>query len=112
MKSKFKHILSGILSTATALSAIPIASAKAEESISSYPYTMFASSYNDGAITVDEDGILDGDEYYSGYVSQDLTPDENSKYPGDTAKEQNGDRFNANASAQIHRTNVEGRLAL
>ncbi len=52
MKSKFKRILSGILSTATALSAIPIASAKAEESISSYPYTMFASSYDEGAITV------------------------------------------------------------
>lgn len=52
MKSKFKRILSGILSTATALSAIPIASAKAEESISSYLYTMFASSYDEGAITV------------------------------------------------------------
>ena len=40
------------------------------------------------------------------------TPDESSKYPGDTAKEQNGDRFNANASAQNHRTNVERRLGL
>lgn len=52
IKSKFKRILSGMLSAATALGAVPVASAKAEDSTSSYPYTMFASSYDDGAITV------------------------------------------------------------
>ena len=41
-----------MLSAATALGAIPVASAKTEDSTSSYPYTMFASSYDDGAITV------------------------------------------------------------
>ena len=46
------------------------------------------------------------------YKAYGNTPDESSKYPGDTAKEQNGDRFNANASAQNHRTNVERRLGL
>ena len=35
-----------------AVSAVPIVSAQAEESIEPYPYTMFAASSDDGAITV------------------------------------------------------------
>lgn len=37
------------------------------------------------------------------------TSDEISKYPGDEAKEENGDRFNANVSAKNHRTSVKER---
>ena len=35
-----------------AISTVPIVSAHAEESTDPYPYTMFASSFDDGAITV------------------------------------------------------------
>lgn len=52
MKPIFKRLLSGILSATMAVSAIPIVSAHAEESTESYPYTMFAASSDDGAITV------------------------------------------------------------
>ena len=38
------------------------------------------------------------------------TPDKSSKYPGDTAKEENGNRYNANKKAQEHRADVERRL--
>lgn len=38
------------------------------------------------------------------------TRDESSKYPGDTEKEKNGDRYNSNVSAQAHRAEVEERL--
>lgn len=50
--TKFKRILSGVLSAVMAVSAVPIVSAQAEESIEPYPYTMFAASSDDGAITV------------------------------------------------------------
>lgn len=50
--TKFKRILSGVLSAVMAVSAVPIVSAQAEESIEPYPYTMFAASSEDGAITV------------------------------------------------------------
>lgn len=52
MKSKFKRIISGILSVAVMISAVPIVSANAEESTEPYPYTLFAASSDEGAITV------------------------------------------------------------
>ncbi len=50
--TKFKRILSGVLSTIMAVSAVPIVSAHAEENAEPYPYTMFAASSDEGAITV------------------------------------------------------------
>ncbi|MBO5017149.1 MAG: DUF4474 domain-containing protein [Bacteroidaceae bacterium] len=50
--TKFKRLLSGVLSAVMTVSAIPIVSAHAEESIEPYPYTMFAASSDEGAITV------------------------------------------------------------
>lgn len=52
MKTIFNRLLSGILSAAMILSAIPIVPTRAEESTEPYPYTMFAASSDDGAITV------------------------------------------------------------
>jgi hypothetical protein len=52
MKPIFKRLLSGVLSATMTVSAIPIVSAHAEESAEPYPYTMFAASSEDGAITV------------------------------------------------------------
>ena len=52
MKPIFKRLLSGVLSTIMAISAVPIVSANSEESAESYPYTLFAASKDDGAITV------------------------------------------------------------
>lgn len=55
MKPIFNRLLSGILSVAVTLSAVPIISAHAEESPEIYPYTLFAASYNEGAITINAD---------------------------------------------------------
>ena len=52
MKPIFKRLLSGVLSATMTVSAIPIISAHAEESAEPYPYTMFAASSVEGAITV------------------------------------------------------------
>ena len=52
MKPIIKHLLSGVLSTAMAFSAIPIVPAHADESTKSYPYMLFAASDAEGAITV------------------------------------------------------------
>lgn len=52
MKPIFKRLLSGVLSATMTVSTIPIISAHAEESAEPYPYTMFAASSEDGAITV------------------------------------------------------------
>lgn len=50
--TKFKRLLSGVLSAVMTVSAVPIVSAHADESTEPYPYTMFAASSDDGAITV------------------------------------------------------------
>jgi hypothetical protein len=50
--TKFKRLLSGVLSVVMAVSAVPIVSVNAEESIEPYPYTLFAASSDEGAITV------------------------------------------------------------
>lgn len=52
MKPIFKRLLSGVLSATMTISAIPIVPVHAEESAEPYPYTMFAASSDDGAITV------------------------------------------------------------
>ena len=49
---KFKRLLSGMLSAVIAVSAVPIVSVHAEESTEPYPYTLFAASSDEGAITV------------------------------------------------------------
>ena len=55
--TKFKRILSGVLSAIMTVSAVPIVSAHAEESTEPYPYTMFAVSNSDGAITINADNV-------------------------------------------------------
>lgn len=50
--TKFKRLISGVLSAVMAVSAVPIVSVNAEESSEPYPYTMFAASSEEGAITV------------------------------------------------------------
>ena len=57
MKPIFKRLLSGVLSATMTVSAIPIVSAHAEESAEPYPYTMFAASSDDGAITVNAENF-------------------------------------------------------
>lgn len=52
MKPIFKRFLSGVLSAAMTVSAIPIVSSHAAEGGESYPYTMFAASNDEGAITI------------------------------------------------------------
>lgn len=52
MKPIFNRMLSGVLSLVMTASAIPIFSTHAEESTDPYPYTLFAASSDEGAITV------------------------------------------------------------
>ncbi len=52
MKTHLKRLFSGVLSLVMAISAIPFVSVRAEESNEPYPYTMFAASDAEGAITV------------------------------------------------------------
>lgn len=55
--TKFKRLLSGVLSAVMTVSAVPIVSAHADESTEPYPYTMFAASSDDGAITVNAENF-------------------------------------------------------
>lgn len=57
MKPIFKRMLSGVLSAVMTVSAVPIVSAHAEESAEPYPYTMFAASNSDGAITINANNV-------------------------------------------------------
>lgn len=50
--TNFKRVLSGMLSAVMAVSAVPIVSVHADESTEPYPYTLFAASSDEGAITV------------------------------------------------------------
>lgn len=52
MKPIIKRMLSGVLSVAMTISAIPFVSVHADENTNPYPYTMFAASSDEGAITV------------------------------------------------------------
>ena len=49
---KSKRLLSGIVATAIAASMLPTLPAMAEETTEKYPYTLFAASSEEGAITV------------------------------------------------------------
>jgi len=55
--TKFKRLLSGVLSAVITISAIPFTSATAEDSNEPYPYTMFAASSDEGAIIVNADNF-------------------------------------------------------
>ncbi|MBQ3920316.1 MAG: hypothetical protein II695_11625 [Oscillospiraceae bacterium] len=57
MKPSLKRILSGMLSIAVAISAVPSVSTYADEVTVAYPYTLFASSGDEGAITVNADNF-------------------------------------------------------
>ena len=57
MKPIFKRLLSGVLSATMTISAIPVVSARAEESTEPYPYTMFAASNDNGAITINAENF-------------------------------------------------------
>ena len=54
----FKRILSGMLSLTIAVSAVPVITTYADESTEPYPYTMFAASSDEGAITVNASNQL------------------------------------------------------
>lgn len=55
--TKFKRLFSGVLSAIMTVSSVPIVSVHAEENSEPYPYTLFASSSDDGAITVNADNF-------------------------------------------------------
>ena len=52
MKTHFKRLISALLSTVMLVSIIPVTYVQAEESTDSYPYTLFAASSDEGAITI------------------------------------------------------------
>ncbi len=52
LKRNFKRILSGVMSAAMAATLLPSLPAVAEEASEKYPYTMFAASDTEGAITI------------------------------------------------------------
>ena len=52
LKRNFKRILSGVMSAAMAATLLPSLPAVAEEAAEKYPYTMFAASDTEGAITI------------------------------------------------------------
>ena len=57
MKPIFKRLLSGVLSATMTISAIPVVFSRAEESTEPYPYTMFAASNDNGAITINAENF-------------------------------------------------------
>lgn len=57
MKSTFKRLLSSVLSVTTLASTMPLESVFAEDTREDYPYTLFASSNAEGAITIETDNF-------------------------------------------------------
>ena len=57
MNKKSKRIISMLLSTVMSLSSIPPVVARSEDNTERYPYTFFAGSSDDGAITINSDNI-------------------------------------------------------
>lgn len=89
MKPIFKRILSGVLSAVMTVSAVPITSVRAEESVKQYPYTMFAASSDEGAITVNASNfcvngnicentieIYLNNSYFMNFISVDMNDDD------------------------------------
>ncbi|MCM1530191.1 MAG: hypothetical protein NC093_09385 [Alistipes sp.] len=58
LKSKFKRVLSGVLSLVVTASILPCSAFADEQPVpEKYPYTMFAASSDEGAITINTDNI-------------------------------------------------------
>ena len=91
MKPIFKRVLSGILSTITAVNAVPFVSANAEESAELYPYTMFAASDTEGAITVNANNLS-----INGYVATNgtIASSENLNINGTITEDADEEMFN------------------
>lgn len=67
--TKFKRLLSGVLSVIMTIGTVPITSIHAEESTEPYPYTMFAASSDEGAITVNAGNFcINGDVATNGTI--------------------------------------------
>lgn len=91
MKPIFKRVLSGILSTITAVNAVPFVSANAEESAELYPYTMFAALDTEGAITVNANNLS-----INGYVATNgtIASSENLNINGTITEDADEEMFN------------------
>lgn len=69
MKSTFKRLLSSVLSVSTLASTMTLAPVLAEDTREDYPYTLFASSDEEGAITIDADNfVINGEIATNGTV--------------------------------------------
>ena len=70
MKPTFKRLLSGVLSMTMLVSAVPPVSVFAENTSGCYPYTLFASSTDEGAITVNAGNFcVNGNVAVNGTIS-------------------------------------------
>lgn len=65
------------------VSAIPVVSVDAEDNLQSYPYAMFASSYSDGAITVNSNNFCVNCGTYN-YCSDQINSELHQKFDIDT----------------------------
>ena len=52
MKKRFRRLFTGMLSAVMTLSAMPLATIHGENEVQRYPYTFFAGSSAEGAITI------------------------------------------------------------
>ncbi|MDE6787762.1 MAG: hypothetical protein K2J47_00365, partial [Ruminococcus sp.] len=69
MKLSLKQLLSSVLSISTLASAMPLTPVFAEDAKENYPYTLFASSDVEGAITIDADNfVINGEIATNGTV--------------------------------------------
>lgn len=57
MRLKLKRVLSNMMSAVMAISTIPLGSIHAEKNTEPYPYTMFAASSDEGAITINANNV-------------------------------------------------------
>ena len=70
MKPTFKRLLSGVLSMTMLMSVVPSVSVFAEDTSEYYPYTLFASSTDEGAITVNAGNFcVNGNVAVNGTIS-------------------------------------------
>ncbi len=67
--TKAKKLLSGVIATAIAISMMPTVPAMTEETTEKYPYTLFAASSEEGAITINADNFcVNGDVATNGTI--------------------------------------------
>ena len=57
MKKRFRRLFTGMLSAVMTLSAMPLATIHGENEVQKYPYTFFAGSSADGAITINANNV-------------------------------------------------------